>query len=1265
MKKRTPQYTWLKKIISYSLFVLAVCFFCMINLSACLTANQTANENAPSSGEPVSGAPETEAGVASEPAEGGGDIVGQPDMAATTPPDSAAASGPATAPAAAETPPSPAKPAETKPAETKPAETPAAATPVAPGGTAPAAENPAAETKPAEPEKILTKEDEERIEAENALAKEKEDAARILDLEIKTSTLLELAEWCRELQLSEGGGREELAQRIRNHFQIAAPAAAPVEEGAASEKIITIESARTTDYFTLESVNEEYAKLSGGVRLNLKDGTALHKIQAWEILFNRTRNILTATGNVEYVKEEGDTQETFRGDTITINLDTWSGSFIDTISERSLAGAETAYRFAGRVISKTDSETTVLTKAKVTNAKISGDTESYWSLDASKLWILPGSDWALFNGVLKVGEIPVLWVPFFFLPADEIVFHPVLGTRTREGSFLQSTTYIFGRADPSAMTENSISKILGSGEGMEKVRDGVFLRTTGKRAQTTDNRRVALLLDAYTNLGFYIGTEMSMPQSGPLAAWTLSGGLAITRTIFKPAESYFSPIDDTTQTDDWNKSLFFGIEVPFRFRLKTGFTISGKYGSVSLALPFYSDPFIDNDVMRRTESMDWMDMLRSGNANLTDQDVTNNMIGAYEWSLTGRPNISTTALAPIISSMAINSVSSVYHFSYKDNKEIINEKPYSPERTFFFPDKWSIFSISGSISGTPLSWTSATSVAEKDKAVEDPLKNFGVPIPPWNETTQAETSSVSGKTGGNGYALSPPALSQTFSLAHTNGLRLSWDYSLTPTFASELYYSTQDWLASEDADLSDIRSILMTMRTDGRTGLTLSEPNNGVFSISAGITGNAQWQDHVYRNDEAEEYATTDEVNREKLTDYRSTNWTTSWTHSSQINPLYWNPLWKTSNVQYSISGLLARSKFDETSTADNPEWEIVNGEWIKEDISAHRITTNFGVSVFDKMQNLSLYSDLPPLDTSLSINGTTRLWITETNANTLIKQPFEGEPEFQPANFTETLNFGTGRLLRQYITYDPKYEEITNMTTEFNFSGFVFKYNAARSPGYTLAYNANKTNITGWQARDSSQAELRPLSMNMSYSKNFDKKTFFNKRFSFSINTGASLNFDLQRYTYTKLAFNLSATVGINNFLDFTLGTTSENSQMFFYLSDLPFFKENGPEIKQYVTVYEDNFFKDLVNSFRFNDEEIRRKSGFKLKTFNLAATHHLGDWDAVLSVSMTPWRDPADPSSPYRFITNVSFSIQWLPISELKTQITYDGQRDVFSHQ
>ncbi|MDR2659093.1 MAG: LPS-assembly protein LptD [Spirochaetaceae bacterium] len=1093
--------------------------------------------------------------------------------------------------------------------------------------------------------------DEETALSEEELAarQERDDANRIVDLEIKTSTLLELAEWCRDLGLSEGGSRDDLANRLRDHFGLPRPDGS----AAASQKIVTIESAKTAEYFTIEAVNEEYARLSGGVVLSLKDGDARHSISAWEIIYNRTRNIVSARGNVSYIKEEGDKLESFKGDDITINLDTWIGSFIDTVSERSIAGSETAYRFAGQVISQTGKETTVLTKAHVTNAKTE---EPYWSLDASKLWILPGSDWALFNGTLRVGEIPVLWIPFFFFPADEMVIHPALGTRTREGTFFQTTTYILGRPAANAISQNSITQILGSGEGMERVREGLFLRTTGRKDPNADSRKFSIMADAYTNLGFYVGTEIALPKLGFINNFSLSAGLAFTRTIFQTESGAYIPYNlQNNNEEHWDGSYILGVEIPFRYRLNTSPSFSGKYGSVSFSFPLYSDPFINYDVLNRSESIDWMEMLREGAATPVSPDSGSTSLGAFEWNLTVRPQLSTTALAPYISSLSISSISSVYHFAYKNDISIANEYPTSPQRTFYYPDKFTIYSISGGLSGSPVSWVSAVTVAEKDKEVPDPLKNFGTLRAPWGEETAAQTAS-------NNYSiqkpfeLNIPALNQTFNIGRGGGLKIAWNYNLTPSSASELYYSTVDWNSSSDIDFA-LKSILMRVRTDGDTSINISEPNNNMFSLSNKVSGSWQWQDHSYINTDAPEYDTQAEVDADKLADYKATVWSSSWAHTTTVNPLYWSPAWKSTNIQYSLAGLLARSNFIGTD-ASNPEWETIFGDWDKEKITSHHLTANFGVSILDKAQNLQLQTDLPPRDSNLSMSSTMNAWITTTSISTVINKPFEGDPQYQQVNFTETLKFATGYSFVQYIVYDPSYSDLKTLNSTLTLGKFSAAYTSSRGAGYILDYNGSGQ-IIGWKARDSSEEKLRPVALAFSFATSLKQEKLLNETLSFSLDPNIRLNLDLQRYTYSNLSFSLNFTLNITNFLSLSMGTVSQNQEMYRYLSFLPFFNEFSSEIPK-APGKNDNFFEDLINSFRFDNEELRRNSGFKLKEFNFSATHHLGDWDAKLTVRMLPWR-PTD-SLVYQFDTQVSFVIQWLPISELKTELAYDGKNDLF---
>jgi hypothetical protein len=1089
-------------------------------------------------------------------------------------------------------------------------------------------------------------------------------AAKIRELDIKTSTLPELASWCRSLGLSEGGTRQDLAQRLREYFQLSPPAVAEGEDG---RKIITIESARSTEYFTLDVADEEYARLQGDVIVSLKDGDAVHRIKAWEILFNRTRNLITATGGVEYVKESGDTIETFRGDSITVDLDNWSSIFVDGISERSLQSDATTYRFAGTVISRNDEEVTVLTRASISNAK---NEENFWSLNASKIWLLPGSDFAIFNAVLKVGEIPVLYFPFFYYPADEVIFHPVLGYRSREGNFIQTTTYILGRARASSTSESSITKILGNSADMEKRREGLFLRSTGKKITNPDAATLKLLVDMYANLGTYLGTEMTLPGKGMFGALNLSAGVGFTRNITRLSGGGYTPFAGYDGTSEWNSSKFISWDVPFRYRLKTNSSFSGRFGSLSWSFPYYSDPFVDRDfVSSRSEEMDWFNMVKEGAAR-EEEETTDTQLGTYEWSINGSLRPSLPFLAPYISDLSLSSINSAIAFRTRNlSTTDPNYKADAPDRTFFFPDKFTIYSLSGSVSGTLLtlgeSGTAPASGDEEKAEAEDPLKNAGIPRSPW------EPAEENRKTG-EAEKLVPPVLSQRFDLPRTGGPRFSVDYRITPTAASELQFRSAqtNWPQYDKINWSEVSSVLSTIGGNASTSFNLNHADGGAYSNVFTFSGSGSWQDYTFINEEAEEYTTSPGSGLPAVTDpakirdarqrtYSQTYFTTSYGYTSTIRPLYRSAVWGNSSLQYNFEGLLAKSLF--TGTGDDPKWDIVYGAWDADNLNTHQFSTTVAASVMDKVQNFVFTADLPPEDSTVSGNATFRVWISETNAHTRILFPGESEKrKFEPFYTTETLRFGNFGSLQQYMVFDPEIKEYTTLTTTLSLTGIGLStaYTMIRTRPYRLNYNGSvdPSRPDGWIQE--TEEGLHPRDFTLSYHQTYKKDSLWKKRLSFSVNLNTSLNFDLQRYTNSRLSFSLGFTLGIANFIDLSLSTTSDNSVIYRYFKDWPFF-DFPPDLP---SGEQDNFFIDLANSFRFDDEVKRRSSGFKLRSFNLSATHHLGDWNAILGVTLSPYLDSSQIPQVYKFNNEISFVVQWIPISEIKTDIRYTKEEWTF---
>jgi lipopolysaccharide assembly outer membrane protein LptD (OstA) len=1082
----------------------------------------------------------------------------------------------------------------------------------------------------------------------------------ILELDITTSTLSELANWCRSLGLSEGGNREALANRLREHFQLPVPApeeAVPGESadtGQKQPKTIIIESARSTEYFTLDVVDEEYARLTGDVIVSLKDGDTVHRIKAWEILYNRSRNLLSASGGVEYVKESGDTIETFRGQSITVDMDNWSSIFLDGLSERSMSGDDTTYRFAGTVLSRSDEEATVMKKAVISNPK---KENAYWSLSASKLWLLPGSDWAVLNAVLKVGEIPIFYFPAFFFPADELIFHPVLGFRSRPGTFLQTTTYILGRPQASAASssESSITKILGNSTDMEKVREGVFLRSTGKKSRDPNTTRLSVLLDAYTNLGFYAGTEVALPKKGILNSWTFSGGVGFTRDVIPANDYVFTPykIDGSSS---WNVSKFFNLEVPFRYRMTNVGSLSQNSVTFSWSLPFYSDTFVNQDFMNRSEEMDYFRMLRQGGAP-TEEDLTANVLGSYEWRLSGSANFPTTAVTPYISTLSLSSLSSFISFRTRSSTAL-RANTYTPNRNFFYPDRFTIYSLSASIGGTPLTLGTAqqdgAQSAETETAVpapvqDDPLSGLGSPLLPWGtEEEQAVTNSSGAQD------LSPPALNQRFDTALAlPSMRFTIGYQLNPSSVSELQFQNDqaNWPEVEDIRWDEVASVLTSVKTDGNLTFTLADSNNIVSNVLR-FTGNVNWQDYTYFNDEAADFNTEEKRNAAIMRAYQSTYFTTSAEYTATIKPFFQNQVWGNSNIQYRLKSLIAKNAVNKVTDPDDAVWDVTYGKWDKESLEAHQVITNIQALVLNKTQTLTLTADLPPEDTALTGDATAQVWITKTTLHGKVLKPFEDDRFFEPVRFTEALQFTSRISFSQNVIYDPELKEFTSLISSLTLYHFTASFTAVHSRTYRYDPSAS----TGW-TMSTGDPVLNPREFRMAYTQNYSSEPFWKNRVTLGFNINTSLAFDLQRYTNSVFNFSLNFSLKVFDFVDFTLGTTSTNAVVFRYFQDLPFF--DLPE----ELPGEKNILVDLINSFRFDNETLRRNSGFKLKTFNFSLIHHLGDWTATLKWTLSPYLEQPTGALPYyKFNNEISFLIQWIPISEIKSEIGYKKDKFEF---
>jgi hypothetical protein len=59
-------------------------------------------------------------------------------------------------------------------------------------------------------------------------------------------------------------------------------------------------------------------------------------------------------------------------------------------------------------------------------------------------------------------------------------------------------------------------------------------------------------------------------------------------------------------------------------------------------------------------------------------------------------------------------------------------------------------------------------------------------------------------------------------------------------------------------------------------------------------------------------------------------------------------------------------------------------------------------------------------------------------------------------------------------------------------------------------------------------------------------------------------------------------------------------------------------------------------------------------MKSFQISAVHRLGDWNAELTWKMMPYRPTG--SRRYEINNEVAFLLQWVPVSEIKSDIKYN---------
>ena len=204
----------------------------------------------------------------------------------------------------------------------------------------------------------------------------------------------------------------------------------------AERTVINIENARNTQYQKDKETGNDIIVLTGNVKVSVSKGSTKNVITADVIRYDRTSEMMYADGNVtlEQTTQSAGSQNV-SASSLMFNTSTLEGVFDDgrVVQVKSDAinlPSGSTLIVASDIFGRSESNTIAFKNGVLT---FCDDEDPHWNIKASRIWLLPGGEFAFLNALLYVGPVPVFYLPAFYYPKDELIFNPVFGYEKRNG----------------------------------------------------------------------------------------------------------------------------------------------------------------------------------------------------------------------------------------------------------------------------------------------------------------------------------------------------------------------------------------------------------------------------------------------------------------------------------------------------------------------------------------------------------------------------------------------------------------------------------------------------------------------------------------------------------------------------------------------------------------------------------------------------------------------------------------------------------------
>jgi len=1068
--------------------------------------------------------------------------------------------------------------------------------------------------------------------------------AETLAKDINTASYYELVIWCDQLGLDSSGSRKDLQARLARHFSVTLP-----EAPAPGKRSVTVRSARESEYFTQSETGEKYVLLRGDVRVevrDLSDGT-LQVIKAASLTFNQTRRTMSAMGDVTYTLTRGGQTDTFTGQSLDFDLDSSEAVFYDGSTRRIIkrSTGDVPFTFAGETITRVSNDTVILSKGAFTSSETPAD--PLYQIRAGTVWLLAPSEWAVQDAVLLIGRVPILYLPGFFWPGDDFFFNPNVGYKTREGSFLQTTTYLIGRK-PKQDSPFSFLQLTGSGDaGYATEPHGLFLRKIpGRTPPKDDGHTLKLMLDAYSRLGVMAGLAGDFSPLG-----TFRTSLALSRSIFLDSTSQlytpYLPVSNPPYNvgdEFWNSSSVFGSVVPFRYGMEGSLKTSGSSYSLTAGFQYFSDPSFTTDFYTRSESGMLSALFTQPNAAPTSTPQQVNL----SWDVSGRLDFTRMVNLPFIQNLSMPNLNLKMTWQSNTPSGLSDPQASDPGRTFYYPSSITapnvsfamsgdILTLGGSSTSPPPSAAPAGVAAPAENEPSAPGKGLrapvpaDIPLPPPKEITPPGAAGAIARIPFRG---PEPQADEQAQARQAATFKLS--YQIQPRATLEHTFDTAGWTTRQAVNYG---ILYRTFETGGASSVTAAASFwDKLADTSVTLSADGLWRSRF--DPSAAERVSTDWPNL-LLLDQQQDRLSFRTAFQGTIRPFPAVSDLSASSLQYKLNFRMYQIGLTGTDPY-NPIMTTLGPAWAPDAISEHSFASNLALTTPATSDSLAVTLQLPPLVPTMTARIDASGGILKGRVQGGFAAPASGI-QYQPLVVNASIDTGAagssaGTSPAASTPSTPGASLTASEELQFDVAGSLLSRSTSQIGIAGLAASFVALN-TG------SPNKLVPATVRVGYEATGDPLWSWKDRMKLVPGLKTHWYLNLQTYVDNLFDFSPSLTLTIYKSLDLTFSSVSNNTRTYLYIpgwSGLPWV----------------NPLSDLMQSFNFFNSDDRRRSGFKIQTISLKAVQHFPDWDVTVQYQGSPQLITHTNPSGTQYQQNewsptFSIQVQWKAVSEVKSTI------------